>query len=132
MKKIKSVKSNQLLLKFIVKCVISTVVSLLAFTYLFTMIVYKLDLDLENMQVFSLFICALCAITVSFISTTGLKNNGWLMGVISVLPLILYSLFNVIFNDTSLVLFAVKAVIILLAAALTGLLSVKHSKKFKV
>lgn len=132
MKKITSEKSNKLLLKFILKSVLSTVVSLIAFVYLFTMIVYKLDLNLENAQIFSIIICALCAVSISLISVTGLKNNGLVMGMLSVVPLLFYSLVNLVFNDTNLIFFIIKAVIILLVSGLTGFLMVRRSKKFKV
>ena len=132
MKKITTEKSNQLLLKFILKSVLSTVGSLALFIYVFTVVVYKLDMSLENAQVFSIIICALCAFSVSLISVLGLKNNGLVMGILSTLPLLFYCIVNLVFNNTNPVFFAIKATLILAVGALTGFMIVKRSKKFRV
>ena len=132
MQKHKTSSTEKLLLKYVLKVVLSSIITLLLFTYLFSQIVLKLDLDLEINNTLSLFITALCSSTVAFISVLSIKNNGALMGIISQLGLIIYSLFNMIFNDNSLILFLIKVVIMIFCGALFGILASKKSIKFKV
>lgn len=125
-------KSDKIVVLFIVKSLASTVASLLLFSFLASSIIYKLDLNLESARLFSVFIMLLSSVTVSFVSVLGLKNSGALMGLLSVLPLVLYSFFNLIFGDNTIVLFLIKIITVTLCAALTGLIVTKKAKRYKV
>ena len=125
-------QSDKLVIVYILKAVLSTVAALLLFSSFAAYLIYKLDLSVSSAQIFSVFVYLLTAITVCVISVYGLKNSGALMGVLSQLPLILYSVFNLIFNENTLVLFLVKLALSILCGALFGLLMTKRSKRFKV
>lgn len=132
MKKLSSASTDRILLKFILKIIFSTIVSILLFSFIFSEITYKLDLDMNINKIFSIIICCLCSAVISFISVSGLKNNGLVMGILSEIPLIFYSLLNLIFYENSALFFVIKLVIITLLGALIGLLTTKRSRKFKV
>ena len=132
MKKFSSSGTDKLLIRYVIKVLLSTVLSILLFSFLFSEIVYKLDLDLDLNRIFSIFIICFCSATISYISVRSIKNNGALMGVISQIPLIFYSIINLIFYDNSFLLFLIKIVLILLIGALFGIFATKKSNKFKV
>ena len=132
MKKLSASKSDKLILFFIIKVVVSSVASVLLFSFIFTQITYKLDLSMESAKIFSIIICALSALCIAFVSCRKIKNNGAIIGLICEIPLVFYTLINLIFNDTSVVFFLIKVALILAIGALTGLLRARKSKKFKV
>ena len=126
MKKLSTNNADNLILKFCVKVIISSVISILLFSYIAGKIVFALDLDLE------LSICVLCACVISFVSVNGFKNNGILLGLIAEMPLVFYSLVNLIFNGNYVLFFVIKTVLIILFGMLIGELTVRKSKKIKV
>ena len=128
----KQSSTNRLLIKFVIKSVISTIFSIAFFSFVFSEIVYKLDLSTDNNRVFSIIIVFLCSACIAFISVLSIKNNGALMGIVSTLALLFYETFNMIFNDSGLVLFLIKLVLTLLTGALFGILATRKSNKFKV
>ena len=132
MKKISSANAKGLLIKFVIKSVILTVISVLFFSVIFSFIVYKADLDLKYLEYLSFGVCAFSAILTAYFSVKSFKNNGFVMGLLSCLPLIFYSFVNLLVNGNSIIYFLIKLLIILLFGGVFGLLSTKKSKKFKV
>ena len=132
MKKLSTSSTEKLLLKYVIKAVVTSVLSILIFTYIFSRIVYKFDIDLENNGIISIFIVLISSSLTAFISVLSIKNNGMLMGIISQLPIVFFSLLNMIFNDNSFVLFLIKLVLSLFCGALFGIFASKKSSKFRV
>lgn len=132
MQKFSTKSTNRVLITFAIKSIIVTFVSIILFSYLSSQIIYVLDLSLEKIDILSLFICAISAIIISIIATSNLKNNRLIFGVISEIPLIFYTLINVIFNESSITYFFIKLIIIALIGALGGMMSARKSKSFKV
>lgn len=132
MKKISSINAKGLLIKFVIKSVVLTVISVLLFSLIFSFVVYKADLDLKFLEYLSFGVCAFSAIIISYFSVKSFKNNGFVMGILSCLPLILYSFINLLVNGNNIIYFLIKLLIILLLGGIFGLLSTKKSKKFKV
>ena len=132
MKKFASSSTNKLLIKYSVKVVIITVISLLLFSLLFSWLVYKFDLELDYNNLFSIITVFLSSASISFISVYSIKNNGALMGVLSQLLLIVFCVINLIINENSFLLFLIKAVISLATGALFGIIATKKSSRFKV
>lgn len=124
--------SNSVLIKFVIKAVITTVISLMLFSYISSLIIYKLDLSLDLAKIISVIIVAFTSAVIAFVSVYGLKNNGVLMGIISQLLLILYSLFNVLFNGTGWLLFTLKFIMILLVSSLVGYIVARKGKRYKI
>lgn len=132
MKKFSTAKTDKLIVGYVLRVVLSSIASILIFSYISSQIVYKLDLDLELSKIFAIIICALSAAVISFISVSGLKNNGLIMGIISVVPLCFYSLINLVFYNDNVLLFFIKLILMFLIGALVGMLRTNKSKKFKV
>lgn len=132
MKKLSTAKTDKLIISYALKVVVSSIVSIILFSYIFSQIVYKFDLDLDTSKIFAIIVCALSAVVISFVSVSGIKNNGLIMGVISVIPLCFYSLINLVFYNDNVLLFFIKLVIMLLIGALIGYMRTNKNKKFKV
>ena len=132
MKNISSSNTNKLLIKYVIKVIASTLISVLCVSFLFSEALFRLDLNLETGNVFSIFTVLICSAIISYISVLSLKNNGAVMGIISVLPLMFYCLINMIIYDNSFILFLIKLVVALLTGALFGILATKKSAKFRV
>lgn len=132
MKKISSTNAKGLLIKFVIKSVLFTAISVLLFSVFFSFIVYKADLDLKYLEYLSFFVCAFSAIITGYFSVKSFKNNGFVMGILSCLPLIIYSFINLLINGNNVIYFLIKLLIILLMGGVFGILSTKKSKKFKV
>lgn len=120
MKKVSTGGTNNLLLGYILKVVFSAVLSILLLTYIFSKVTYKLDLDLKFDNYFAIVICALCAAITAFVSVIGIKNNGFMLGAIAQVPLLFYSILNVIFYSSSILFFIIKAVLIICIGMLFG------------
>ena len=129
MKKSAHNSTNRLLIKYFLKVIIISIIAVLFFTFIFSEIVYKLDLELESNYIFSILSVFFSGALISFVSVYSIKNNGALMGVIAELPLILFCLINLIINENSFVLFLIKTVISLLTGALCGIIATKKSGK---
>lgn len=132
MKKISSSGANGLIIKFTVKAVILTLISVMLFSLIFSFIVNKLDLDLKYLEYFSYAVNIFSAIIVSYISVKGFKNNGFIMGMLSSLPLVIYSLINLLVNGSNIIHFLIKLVAVLIVSGIFGFLSTKKTKKYKV
>lgn len=127
-----NIKTNKLLLSYVIKSVVLSILSILLFSFITSEIVYKLDLSLNNLNVITIVICALSSLIVSYFSLGGIKNNGLLMGVISEIPLIFYSLINMIFSENSFIYFLIKTIIMLLIGAFIGTIRTKKNSKIRV
>ena len=132
MPKISSISAKGLLIKFVIKSVLLTAASVLLYSLLFSFIVYKADLDLKYLEYLSFGVCALSAVIISYFSVKAFKNNGFIMGILSCLPLIIYSFITMLVNGNNIIYFLIKLILILLLSGIFGLLSTKKSKKFKV
>ena len=125
-------KSDKLIILIILRVLLSTVFSVLIFSIILSLIVSKFDLPLELTDYLTVIITSLSAVTISFISTIGIKNNGLMIGVISQIPLIIYSFANTIIFDNAVYLFLIKLIIVLIIGAVTGYLRVNKNRRFKV
>lgn len=132
MVKISNSASDKLLLKFTLRAALSSVISLLLFSYASAEIYCRLDIGTNKINVISVFVYAVCAVITAFVSVSGFKNNGASVGILSQLFLILYSLFNLIFASNTLILFTIKLAVSVSAGALIGHLRVKRSSEFKI
>lgn len=132
MKKISSSGATGLLIKFIIKAVILTAISVMFFSWLFSFIIFKLDLDIKYLEYASYAVNILSSVIISYISVKSFKNNGFVMGMLSAVPLIIFSFINLIVNGNNIVNFLVKLLAVLLISGVFGYLSAKKSKKIKV
>ena len=132
MKKISSSGANGLLIKFIVKSVLLTIIALSLLSLLISFAFNKLDLDLKYLEYASYAVNILSVIPVSYLCTKSFKNNGFLMGMLSAIPLIIYSFVNLIINGNNIIHFLIKLAVVLIVSGIFGYLSTKKQKKYKV
>ncbi|MBE6719649.1 MAG: DUF3792 family protein [Ruminococcaceae bacterium] len=123
---------NNVLLKYILKVIFSAIISLLLLSYVFSKLAYALDLDTKYNIYLTIIISVITAAITSFISVIGIKNNGALLGAFAQIPLILYSLLNVIFNENEFIFFCIKSVLVILTGLVIGYLTSEKSKKLRI
>ena len=127
MPKINAGNAKGLLVKFAVKIIASSVFSIIILNSLCSFIILKLDLDLNILPYVGTAVCIICAVIISFISTTGFKNNFLMLSMISVLPLLIFTIINFCINKTGAVFIVVRIIGILIGAFAVSV--TKSSKK---
>ena len=128
----KASNSDKLIVKFIIKSVAVSALCLLILCFTASEILYRLDLSTDCKGIITVVICAVTSAVCAFFSASGFKNHGAVLGMISQLPLLLFSLFNVIFSSSPLTYFLIKLAVCLLSGAFFGALRVRKSSSFKV
>ena len=124
--------SDKMIISFILKAVITTIISVLLLSAVAAEIFYKFDLSTDYNNILSIIICVITSFLVTYISVSKFKNSGALLGFISQIPLIFYSLINLIFGDNTLIIFIIKLVMSIIIGGLIGSLKVKRNSAFKV
>lgn len=127
MPKITTNNAGGLLVKYAVKILISSVLSILVLNSLCSFIVLKLDIDLAVLQYAGIAVCIISSMIISFISLTGFKNNFLVLSMISVLPLLIYTIVNFCINKTDAVFIIIKIAGIIICAFIVSI--VKSGRK---
>lgn len=128
----KTINSKSIILSFCIKSILSSAISILLLSYLFSLVIYKFDISLDYLNTVSIIICALSSIITSVISNIGFKNSGAIMGILSCVPIVLYSLLSIIIFHNPILYFTVKILLIVILSALFGNLVVKRNRRIKV
>lgn len=129
MPKISASNIKGLLINFIIKIALTTVLSILVQSLLFSFIALEFDIDLSFLKYFGVVITILSSIIISYVSTIGFKNNVMLLSVISVIPLLLLSIINFAVNNGSTTAILIKILGIILCSILVSV--IKVSKKLR-
>lgn len=132
MKKIKSSIDRKLLVGFLAKVLLLGTGLLVILSALVSFAVYKLDIDSSLLGYFSIAVVALSAFGVAFFCAKPFKNNGFLIGVVSAFPIMIFSTVNLIVNSNNVGVFFIKLIVCILVSGLSGAYSVKKSKKIRV
>lgn len=127
MPKIATSSTKGLLIKYLIKITVTTVLSVFLLSSIFSYAVLKLDLDLNMCSYASIAVCVISSILIAAISTTGFKNNILMLSLISVTPLMLYSIINFCINKTG--SFAIEAIKLLLILIISVVIAVIKSTK---
>lgn len=122
MPKINVGNSKSLLFKYVVRIVLGTALSIFVLTAAISYIVLKLDIDLSVLKYVGVAVCIISAVIISFISTSGFKNNYLALSAISVLPLIAFCVINGCVNKNSALLILIKVVGIIAAAFVVSII----------
>lgn len=129
MPKINSTNAKGLIIKFIVKVILSTTVSIVVLNLLFSFLLLKLDIDLNFSKYIGVFICLLTAIIVSYISVGGFKSNLLFLSIISVLPLLILVITNFCINNSEAVFVIIKIAVVLISSVISSFLRLKSRKR---
>ena len=122
MPKISSLNVKSVIIKFIVKSLALTTLSIILISSVASFIIYKLDLDLSYCKYAGL-ISALTSFIVPFICLKPFKNNILFLSFLSIIPLVLFTLANFIFFGKEFVQLFISLAIIIAVAFVTGVMS---------
>lgn len=121
-------KAGKLLVIYIVKVVFATVICYGAAAALLALIVWKTDMNLDNIPYLAIAMDIVCPFIIAKISISGIKNNKTLMALISVLPALIISVINGCINPVGTMLFIIRILLIPCCAVLASF----GKKKIKV
>lgn len=127
MPKITSSNTKPLFIKYVIKIILSTLLSVFVLSSLTSFIVLKTDISLDILPYTAAAITILSSIIIALISITGFKNNYLPLSLISILPLLIFTIVNFFFNKTNSILILIKIVGIILSAIIVAL--IKSGKK---
>lgn len=129
MPKINSTNAKGLIIKYLLKIIFSTVLSVLMFNSVFSLIILKLDIDLNFCKYMGIAVCLLTSLIVSYISVGGFKNNILPLSFISVFPFLLFVVVNFCVNGNDVAMIIIKIVVILASAFISSLLRIKGKQR---
>lgn len=127
MPKISATDSKGLLVKYLIKIICSSILSVALLSSISSFIVLKLDLDLSIIGVISTVITIISAVIVSSISITHFKNNLLMLSCISVTPLAIFVFINYLVNNTNSIILIVKLLGVFLSAIIVSF--IKSARK---
>lgn len=129
MPKISASNIKGLLINYTIRIVLTTVLSILLQSLLFSFVALQFDIDLSLLKYFGVVITIISSIIISYVSTIGFKNNVLLLSIISVMPLLLISIINFAVNKGSAPVILIKIFGIILCSILVSI--IKVSKKLR-
>lgn len=130
--KVNMIGSKSVFIKYLIKILLFSTASVLIFSSLLAFLLLKLDLSLDFIKYISVIIIAAAAFITSYFSVSSFSNNGAVLGIISSIPMIIYSLINTIIYSNDWVILIIKIALIILLSALSGNYSIKKRKKIRV
>lgn len=104
-------QSNKIIIKYIIKIIVLTIASVGILTATLSYLAFKLDWDTSHLNILSVFIILISSIIITSISTTDFKNSLLLLSAISNIPLLIFSLLNVVFYEGNWLNLLIKIVI---------------------
>ena len=134
MPKISSLNVKSVIIKFIVKSLALTTLSIILISSVASFIIFKLDLDLSYCKYAGYLISALTSFIVPFICLKPFKNNILFLSFLSIIPLVLFTLANFIFFGKEFVQLFISLAIIIAVAFVTGVMSagIELKKEFNL
>jgi putative membrane protein (TIGR04086 family) len=132
MKKIKAGKGSDLIIKYTLKALVLSVITVLILSAAASFICLKFDIDIEVLKYLSVAICGICAAFTGWFCVFGFKNNGFALGAFSTLPLIIYSFINMLIHSSGGLIFIIKIALCIAIGGLCGAASIRKSKRIKV
>lgn len=130
--KVNMIGSKSVFIKYLIKMLLFSIASVLIFSSLFAYLLLKLDLSLDFVKYISVIIVTASAMITSYFSVISFSNNGAVLGIISNIPIIIFSLINTIIYSNDWVILIIKIILIALASAFSGSYSIKKRKKIRV
>lgn len=127
----KIIKSNNLLASFIIKALLSNVITTALLLILFSQLIFKLDLSDMYYNIFSSVILFISSLITPLIAAKGLKNNIFVMSIFSNALLILITVINS-FSVKNIILTVIEFAIIIVSSFLASIIISKKKSRFKV
>lgn len=127
----KIIKSNNLLISFIFKALLSNAITTALLLILFSQLIFKLDLGDMYYNIFSTVILFISSLITPLIAAKGLKNNIFVMSLLSNALLILITVINS-FSVKNVILIVIEFVVIIASSFLASIIISKKKSRFKV
>lgn len=125
-KKISTLNAKGIIAGFIIKDIILSVIAVALFTAIFSFAVYKLDCDLKYCRTAGYAVLALSSFIISYFSAKGIKSNIMTASIISVLPLIIFSVINSVILKKSIPSATASVIIIILVSVISSIINAKR------
>ncbi len=122
MPKITSSNTKPLFIKYVLKIFLSTIISVFVLCSLSSLIVLKTDISLDILPYIAAVITILSSVIITIISVKGFKNNYLPLSLISVFPLLIFTIVNFYFNKTNSIIILIKIAGIILSAIIVALI----------
>ncbi len=122
------IKTDKLIASYIIRILLTSVASILVMCFICSKIALALDLPNTYNNILSVIIFCVSAFIISGISIIGFKNNLFVLAVISIIPIIIFSLINVIFNSGSFAFFLIKLAVSLIICFIVSYIKSHNSK----
>ena len=132
MSKNKISKTNLIIFKIILIDLFVSITTLVALNFLFSFLLYKIDIDLELAKYFTFLIIIPTAVLTSYSVAKQVKNNVLLVGLMSEIPLIVFMTVQFAQNHETPLLFFIKLIIVVISGAMFGVIAVNKKVKIKV
>ena len=121
MPKISATNNKSLFIKFAIKSLLSSALSVVLLSLLSSAVFLKLDIDLKYAEYVSFAICAATSFVTAYTCMMDFKSNYLLMSVLSSSILVIFTIINSVVNKNSLAMTIIRIVVILLSAILAAL-----------
>lgn len=131
-KKVNMIGSKSVFIKYIVKIILLSAISILSISSILSLILLKLDLSLDFAVYCSVIVTSFSSILISYFSVSSFSNNGAVLGILSIVPLLIYSLINTLIYTNDWIILLIKIVLMIIISAVFGNLSIKKRKKIRV
>lgn len=127
----KIIKSNGVLMPFVIKSTILNVICTVLLLLIFSAVIYKLDLGDEYYNIFAYISVGVTSFLTSLLAVKGYKNNIFVLSLLSNIILIVLSAVNAIINSDGISLL-INIAVIAVFSFLSSLINSKNTSKFKV
>lgn len=129
MPKISTTNNKSLFLKFAVKSILISFLSVALLSAIASSVILKLDIDLDCLNYLSLAICGISAFITPIFTNNDFKNNFLLLSIISILPLILFSFINGIISKNTFIFILIKIAVEIAMAVLSAIIKTLRKRR---
>lgn len=129
MPKISATNNKSLFIKFAIKSLLSSALSIVLLSLLYSAVFLKFDIDLKYAEYVSFVICAATSFVTAYACIMDFKSNYLLMSVLSSSILVIFTIINSVVNKNSLAMTIIRIVVILLSAILAALFKTVRKRR---
>lgn len=129
MPKISATNNKSLFIKFAIKSLLSSALSVVLLSLLSSAVFLKLDIDLKYAEYVSFAICAAASFVTAYACMMDFKSNYLLMSVLSSSILVIFTIINSVVNKNSLAMTIIRIAVILLSAILAALFKTVRKRR---
>lgn len=129
MPKISATNNKSLFIKFAIKSLLSSALSVVLLSLLSSAVFLKLDIDLKYAEYVSFVICAAASFVTAYACMMDFKSNYLLMSVMSSSILVIFTIINSVVNKNSLAMTIIRIAVILLSAILAALFKTVRKRR---